>query len=67
MATNLPLLTIPQAVELTNFSRGTLYQAMRSGRLEYVTYGRTRRVPQRALEAFVASLSAARVPVGVDL
>lgn len=58
------LLTVPQVVERTQFSRAFVYELIASGRLPSATEGRTRRVREADLDDYIrnlrtASLSAA--------
>jgi excisionase family DNA binding protein len=50
------LYTIPEAMELLNLSRTTIYALIRSKRLRTVTEGRSRLVPAVAIDAYVALL-----------
>jgi excisionase family DNA binding protein len=50
------LLTIEEAAERLSMGRTKVYELVRSGRLESVTIGRSRRVPVAALEPFVTGL-----------
>lgn len=43
-------LTIPEAAKLLRVSRGTAYEAAKTGALPTVRFGRTIRVPRRALQ-----------------
>lgn len=43
------LVTIPEAQSFTRLSRSKLYLEMDAGRLAYVTLGRRRLIPKRAL------------------
>ena len=48
------LATVPEAIEFLKVSRTTLYRLMDSGKLPYVSLGRCRRIPKRALTALAA-------------
>ncbi|MGP0003370.1 MAG: helix-turn-helix domain-containing protein [Acidimicrobiales bacterium] len=50
------LLTPEEAGESLGVSRSLVYELLRSGRLESVRIGTCRRIPIRALEAFVDEL-----------
>jgi excisionase family DNA binding protein len=50
------LLTVPEAMAALRLSRATVYDLIRSGELGSVKVGRCRRIPARAVEAFVAGL-----------
>jgi excisionase family DNA binding protein len=41
--------TVAQAAEYLNLSRATVYALMDSGELAYAKFGRSRRIPRRAL------------------
>lgn len=57
-ASELRLLSVPEACRLLGVGRTFLYDLMRTGQLEYVKAGRLRRVPADALAAYVAGLRA---------
>ena len=57
------LLTIPQAVEVTNRSKTALYDALSKGELSAVKAGRRTLIPVAALEAYLASLPAYKAGV----
>ncbi|MEU7872819.1 helix-turn-helix domain-containing protein [Dactylosporangium sp. NPDC049140] len=50
------LYTVPEAMELLNLSRTTIYALIRTGRLRTVREGRSRLVPAAAVDAYVALL-----------
>jgi excisionase family DNA binding protein len=50
------LVTAERASELTQLGRSTIYQLLKSGELQSVKIGRSRRIPRKALEDFVAGL-----------
>lgn len=50
------LLTVEQAAEQLGVSRTTVYGLIKDGRIEAVRVGRSRRVPNEALTAYVTSL-----------
>ncbi|GAA4059943.1 helix-turn-helix domain-containing protein [Actinomadura miaoliensis] len=50
------LYTVPEAMALLRFSRGTIYALMERGRLRYVTEGRSRRIPGTAIAEYIARL-----------
>lgn len=52
------LLKVEEAAELLSLGRSAVYEAIRVGRLESVTVGRSRRVPSEAITRFVAALRA---------
>jgi len=43
------LVRVREAAQFTGLSKSTIYTLMDSGRLAYVTIGRSRRIPRRAL------------------
>ena len=43
-------LTIPEVAKLLRVSRGTAYEAAKTGTLPTIRFGRTIRVPRRALQ-----------------
>jgi len=47
---------VPEAMSLLNVSRSVIYEQIRSGRLRTVKVGRTRLVPDAAIEAYVRLL-----------
>ena len=47
------LYTVAQVVVLLNYSRSQVYELIRSGRLETVNEGRSRRVPAEAITDYV--------------
>ena len=53
------LFTPEQAAERLASGRSTVYALLASGELKSVKIGRSRRIPQTALEDFVARLTAA--------
>jgi excisionase family DNA binding protein len=50
------LLTVPEVMAVLRLGRCTVYDLIRSGRLESVKVGRSRRVPAAAVDAFVCQL-----------
>jgi excisionase family DNA binding protein len=50
------LYTIDQVKTMTGLSRSTLYREMLSGRLEFVTVRRCRRVPKASLDRYVQAM-----------
>jgi excisionase family DNA binding protein len=50
------LLTVPEVMAVLRLGRCTVYDLMRSGRLESIKVGRARRVPAAAVDAFVCQL-----------
>ncbi|WP_314175697.1 helix-turn-helix domain-containing protein [Streptomyces winkii] len=48
------LLTVPEVMARLKVGRSTVYDLIRSRRLSSVTIGRCRRVPARALRAFIS-------------
>lgn len=50
------LLRVPEVMSLLGLSRWQVYNLIRSGELESVKVGRSRRVPVAALDEFVAQL-----------
>ncbi|MBB6346092.1 excisionase family DNA binding protein [Nonomuraea muscovyensis] len=50
------LLRVPEVMALLGLSRWQVYNLIRSGELESVKVGRSRRVPVAALDEFVAQL-----------
>ncbi len=55
------LLRPEEAAELLSMGRSAVYEAIRTGALESVKVGRSRRVPVAALDRFIERL---REPVG---
>jgi excisionase family DNA binding protein len=51
------LLTVPEVMSRLHFSRSTVYQLLRTGRLRSVTIGRSRRIPADALSAYLDHLT----------
>lgn len=49
------MLTVPDAAKFLSISRSAVYQLMQSGRLPYVQFGRSRRVPRRSLISLAAA------------
>lgn len=49
------LVNITEATAFLRLSRSAVYALMEKGELPYVTLGRTRRIPRRALEQLAAS------------
>jgi|GEM_PF-2159989 len=49
------LLDVPGAVEFTRLSRSTIFELLRAGTIASVRVGKSRRIPRRALEEFVAA------------
>lgn len=50
------LLKVSDVVERTQLSRTTVYELIASGELASITIGRTRRVPEAALDEFLRGL-----------
>ena len=50
------LLTVPEVMTRLKVSRSTLYGLIRTGELQSVKVGRSRRFPPSAVRAFVAGL-----------
>ncbi|GAA4640432.1 hypothetical protein GCM10023196_105910 [Actinoallomurus vinaceus] len=50
------LLTVPEVMTVLRLGRCTVYDLIRSGRLESIKVGRSRRVPAAAIDAFVCQL-----------
>ena len=50
------LLTVEETAEALGISRSQVYVLIRKGRLSAVAIGRSRRVPVKAIEAFVKDL-----------
>lgn len=48
------LLTIPEAAERLKLSRAYIFELIRDGKLGSVRVGRARRVPDSAVQAFIA-------------
>jgi excisionase family DNA binding protein len=48
------LLKVPEACQLLRLSRAKVYQLMEAGELTYARFGRSRRIPRRALAEYVA-------------
>lgn len=46
-------ISVKEAAEILGLSRATVYNAMGAGHLQYVGYGRARRIPKAALRDFV--------------
>jgi excisionase family DNA binding protein len=59
-ATTARLLTPIQACSALNVGRTRLYELLASGEIQSVTIGRSRRIPLRALDDYVAALSAGK-------
>lgn len=53
------LLKYPQACERAAISRSTLFRLLRSGQIQSVKIGSAVRIPESALEDFIASLKEA--------
>jgi excisionase family DNA binding protein len=53
------LYSVRQVAESLNLSKGTIYLATQSGKLDHIKYGRRILVPKEALEAFVAENASA--------
>jgi excisionase family DNA binding protein len=47
---------VPEAMRLLNLSRSVIYEQIRCGRLRTVKLGRTRLVPDRAIDEYVRLL-----------
>lgn len=50
------LYRIPEAMRLLSISRSVLYEQIRAGRLRSVSQGRTRLIPARAIQDYIALL-----------
>lgn len=50
------LLTIPQVARRLQLSRAQVYRLMQHGELRSITIGRSRRVKERTLNAFIQAL-----------
>lgn len=50
------LLTVPEVMAILRLGRCTVYDLIRSGRLESIKVGRSRRIPAAAIDAFVCQL-----------
>ncbi|MGW0192089.1 helix-turn-helix transcriptional regulator [Nonomuraea sp. NPDC003201] len=50
------LLKVPQVMEVLGLSRWQIYNLIRSGDLESVKVGRSRRVPLAAIDQFISQL-----------
>lgn len=50
------MLTVPQVCRILQVSRSKVYQMLASGEIRSVTIGRSRRVFQSSLEAYLAQL-----------
>lgn len=50
------LYTVAETVVLLNYSRATIFELIRAGRLETVSEGRSRRVPAEAIAAYIELL-----------
>jgi excisionase family DNA binding protein len=48
------MVTVEAARQFLGVSRSTIYALMDAGQLAYVKFGRSRRVPRRALRAFAS-------------
>jgi excisionase family DNA binding protein len=51
------LLTVPEAARVLSISRSKLYELISSGALQSIKIDGARRIPVRALDAYVSSLS----------
>jgi excisionase family DNA binding protein len=58
------LLTIEDAAQRLAMGRSRVYELMKSGELESVHIGRSRRIPVEALRSFVDKLRTSQVKVG---
>jgi excisionase family DNA binding protein len=47
--------TVPKAAEFLGVSRAKVYQVMDAGELPYAKFGRSRRIPRRALHEYAQS------------
>jgi excisionase family DNA binding protein len=56
----LRMLSVPEAANELGISRSLTYELLSSGALRSVKIGRRRLVPREAIEAYIASLPAAR-------
>ena len=50
------LYRIPEAMRLLSMSRSVIYEQIRAGRLRSVSQGRTRLIPARAIQDYIALL-----------
>lgn len=50
------LYRIPEAMRLLSISRSVVYEQIRAGRLRSVSQGRTRLIPARAIQDYIALL-----------
>lgn len=50
------LLTVEQSADMLGQGRSSIYELLRTGDLESVKIGRSRRIPAAALEEYVARL-----------
>lgn len=50
-----PALTVSQVAKLLSLSRTKIYQMMDDGELKYMRFGRSRRIPQEALDQLMQS------------
>lgn len=50
------LLTVPEVMAVLKLGRCTVYDLIRSGRLESIKVGRSRRVPADAIDALIDQL-----------
>jgi len=57
-------LPLPEAVKFTGCSRSVLYEQMQQGELRFVTVGRRRLIPKRALVEFLAKRMQGGLQVG---
>jgi excisionase family DNA binding protein len=51
---------VPEAAEFLGVSRAKIYAMMEAGELAYAKFGRSRRVPRRALKELAAAAVVAR-------
>jgi excisionase family DNA binding protein len=54
------LFTVMQAAKVLSLGRSTVWQLVRSNRIESVKIGTARRIRREALDAYVASLEGAK-------
>lgn len=47
--------SVKEAMDLLDVSRDTIYRWMNSGELDFVVVGSRRRIPQRAIDEFIAA------------
>lgn len=60
------LYRIPEAMRLLSMSRSVIYEQIRAGRLRSVHQGRTRLIPARAIQDYIALLEREAQGVSYD-